>query len=467
MKGPDKKEKRLALPFFLTLAILTLLAFAIPLRPTQSITEKRNLTAFPAFSEQALLDGSYFDDISAWFSDTFPGREGWLAVSSRIDSLHGLTDNTVDLDSIKNPQPTEDLDALLAQTETTPAPEATPAAEAAAEPSAAPEPTATPEPTPMPTIDPEFSVEDWEGFDSDDELTMFGGSFMINGTVFAQMGFSSRASDQYNLILDYAASYLEDAGLRLINVPAPTSVGVLISPSLLPELKCADQGKILSYLFQHEADSIVKVNAFNDLVEHNDEYLYYYGDHHWTALGAYYAYVAFCRSVGFVPVPLSEYEEVNMGVYRGTYYYSIEQHDKVKTDEVIAYIPPGNVTMDVLGSADPANGSWGPVVDKRSAADNLKYICFINGDNPVTVITNHDLPEDAPSCVVVKDSFGNPFVVYLTQHYRQVVVLDYRKVTRPASYYAELYGASDVILCQSIGVSQTFGPQTLLPHLLK
>ena len=464
MNGPDKKEKRLALPFFLALAILTLLAFAIPLRPTESHTEKRLLTPFPAFSAQALLDGSYFDDINAWFSDTFPGREGWLAVSSRLESLHGLTDNTVDLDSIKNPQPTEDLDALLNLPAPTPAP--TPD-EAPAEATAAPVPTATPEPTPLPTIDPEFSVEDWEGFDANDELTMFGGSFMINGVVFAQMGFGRNASDQYNLILNYAASYLEAAGLRLINVPAPTSVGVLISPSLLPELNCADQGKILSYLFQNEADSIVKVNAFNDLVEHNDEYIYYYGDHHWTALGAYYGYVAFCRSVGFVPVPLSEYEEVNMGRYRGTYYYSIQQNDKVKTDEVIAYVPPGNVTMDILGSSSEQNGIWGPVVDKRDAEDNLKYICFINGDNPVTVLTNHDLPEDAPSCVVVKDSFGNPFVVYLTQHYRQVVVLDYRKVTQPASYFAELYGATDVILCQSLGVSQTFGPQTLLPHLLK
>jgi hypothetical protein len=27
---------------------------------------------------QTLLSGEYFDGISAWFSDTFPGRETWL-----------------------------------------------------------------------------------------------------------------------------------------------------------------------------------------------------------------------------------------------------------------------------------------------------------------------------------------------------------------------------------------------------
>ena len=107
-----------------------------------------------------------------------------------------------------------------------------------------------------------------------------------------------------------------------------------------------------------------------------------------------------------------------------------------------------------------------PIIDMSQSNIFSKYSAFLGGDSMMTVLTNNDLP-DAPSCVVVKDSYGNPFVVYLTQHYHQVIVLDYRKVSEPASYYAELYGAQDVILCQSVGVTQTFGPQSLLPHLLK
>ena len=37
-------------------------------------------------------------------------------------------------------------------------------------------------------------------------------------------------------------------------------------------------------------DNVKKVNIFNNLVAHNDEYIYFRTDHHWTALGAYYAY---------------------------------------------------------------------------------------------------------------------------------------------------------------------------------
>lgn len=79
---------RLVAPFLCVMALLTVLSFIIPLRPTQSQIEKRNLAAFPDFTWDALVSGSYFDDITLWFSDTFPGREDWLRLSTSISSLH-------------------------------------------------------------------------------------------------------------------------------------------------------------------------------------------------------------------------------------------------------------------------------------------------------------------------------------------------------------------------------------------
>ena len=88
---PIKPGKKYALPFFLVLALLTAVSLIIPLRPTFSYSEKRELTKFPAFSVEALLSGEYFDDITLWFSDTFPGREQWLDVSQSMASLHGYS----------------------------------------------------------------------------------------------------------------------------------------------------------------------------------------------------------------------------------------------------------------------------------------------------------------------------------------------------------------------------------------
>ena len=80
---------KLAIPFFLVLGVLTVVSFIIPLRPTQSYEEKRNLAEFPEFSWETLVSGDYFDDITLWFSDTFPGRESWISLSSNLTTLHG------------------------------------------------------------------------------------------------------------------------------------------------------------------------------------------------------------------------------------------------------------------------------------------------------------------------------------------------------------------------------------------
>ena len=96
-KNETKKRRSflLALPFLIALAVLTVISFCIPLRPTISTSEKRELTKFPEFTLESLLSGDYFDDITLWFSDTFPGREDWLSLSQSVSSFHGYSEIAV------------------------------------------------------------------------------------------------------------------------------------------------------------------------------------------------------------------------------------------------------------------------------------------------------------------------------------------------------------------------------------
>ena len=120
---------KLVLPFLVALTVLTAVSFIIPLRPTVSESEKRELTKFPVFSVETLLSGEYFDEITLWFSDTFPGRETWLAVADYTEALHGYAEVSVVEGDFVN--------ELL-----------NPVAES--EPVVTLEPTVTPEPTPTP-----------------------------------------------------------------------------------------------------------------------------------------------------------------------------------------------------------------------------------------------------------------------------------------------------------------------------
>ena len=487
MKHEDKNEIRreheleLAGPFLVILAMLAIIGFLIPLRPENSVRERRKLTEFPAFSFASLLNGDWFDGITAWYSDTYPGRETMLEVSDRIDALHGLNRNEITLTGTTAPNDNAELDALLEEAEANAAnpgnqteesqPEA-PALTPALTTPASPEPSAVPAELPEEPetgtqaenpADPDAVVESWTGLDGEEEMAIYGDMVVIDGTVLSRMGFDKMASDHYAELLNRGGDALAEKGIRFFSVPVPTSISVLLSSDMLAELGAADQSKTIRYIFAQTDEHVGAVNAFNNLLKHNTEYLYFNTDHHWTALGAYYTYEAFCEEAGFDPVPLSEYEEWNMGEFIGTYYYSVNNRN-LKPDEMIAYVPPGNSRIRMEIPAYPEYNTV--IVDESGASPNMKYNCFLAGDNAITTITNDAIP-DAPDCIVIKDSYGNPFSVYLTQHYHHVYVLDYRKNFLSISSTAEQYGVQDVILLQSIGVSQTNNAQGILEYLLR
>ena len=83
-----------------------------------------------------------------------------------------------------------------------------------------------------------------------------------------------------NMVVDKLAGM----GVRFFNLPVPTSVGVLLSSDMLEKIGCADQGKMLRYMFAQENENVFAVNAFNHLIAHNDEYIYYNSVQWWSEL---------------------------------------------------------------------------------------------------------------------------------------------------------------------------------------
>ncbi|MEG2007578.1 MAG: DHHW family protein [Oscillospiraceae bacterium] len=442
---------RLALPFFTVMALLTVVAFIIPLRPKESMSEKRELTAFPSFSAETLVSGEYFDGISAWFSDTFPGREGWIRAAAAVDGLHGLSDvtlygelGTADEIPTGTPIPTET-------------------------PSATPAPTESPPPPPevVVTSPPEKSVEHWGGIDvGNDAEVIFGTVLQIGDAAFAYYGFSQYGSDRYIKLMNGFADAMAEKDVEVYDVLIPTSVGVLVSSDYMEKIKSSDQGASISYMFKNMNDNVKKVNIFNTLVEHNDEYLYFRTDHHWTALGAYYGYSQLCAVAGFEPVPLENYEVMELPGFKGSYFWSCNQNSKLREDTVFAYNPPGDISMQIT-SQEGGTFPWPVLTDMSKADANSKYMAFLGGDHPMTLITNNDLPE-AQNCVLIKDSFGNPFAPFLTQHYHNVYVLDYRSYSAmKLRYFVDYYEIDDVIFAESLAMAQGDGTLDLLESLCR
>ena len=464
----DRRRKTMAAPFFTVLFVLAVIALILPLRPKESMREKRRLAQLPDFTVQTLLSGDYFDGLNYWYSDTFPGRETWLDVASGLNDLHGITTNVVDFNQLSGGIPDEeDIGIVL-----TPAPTAEPEEPAPTdEPAGTNEPESTPEPTPVPTPEPTpyyeeidtptESLENWGGIGDNDEKVIHGTALQINGAAFEKFQFNEGLTILNANMISRAAGIAKEYDVRFFDLPIPASVGVLLSSDLLDRLGMDDQGQAIAFKFEKESDDVLKVNVFNTLIRHNDEYIYFRTDHHWTALGAYYAYEAFCRVAGFEPVPLSEYREMDMGRFLGTFYSTSPQPGKLEEDNVYAYYPPGNIEMQVYnnGYTFPAD----VIFDKSQASIFDKYIAFLGGDHTMTVLTNTDLGDDAPNCVVYKDSYGNPFVIYLTQHYHRVYALDFRKYDAMGMRsFIQAYHINDVILAESMSMSMGYGSYQML-----
>ena len=463
MKDQKNKKALYAAPFFVVLIILTVVAFIIPLRPTRSYSEKRSLAKFPEFSAEALASGSYFDDISTWFSDTFPGRESWIEGSILLQSLHGHSDVTIH-GQIKNNS--EELPTVPAETEppVTEIPQTEPAAESMPTVPAETAPPATRPPLELNEM-PDAPVEEWGGVDAGASAAFIKGTMIqIGDTAFNIFTSSQRASDKYASILNQLADILEPKGVRVISAMAPQAVGIMVEQKYMKQLYCDDQEAALDYILSQMNDKVVKVDAFHRLVEHNDEYLYFRTDHHWTALGAYYAYQEICAEAGMEAAPLENFEVWDQGDFTGTLYYESTKRKNLRIDTCIAYNPPGNLTTYIT---DDKYGTFETEVltDMSEAGNHSKYYVFLYGDNALTEIINHDIPE-GKNCVVVKDSFGNPLVPFLTQNYHKVYALDFRLYkTMNLQEFVEAYEIDDVIFGHMLGMSQSDDVNKLFERL--
>lgn len=444
------------IPFFVVLAVLTVVSFIIPLRPTVSYIEKRELAKFPEFSAEALVSGDYFDEITTWFSDTFPGRETWLEVSSYTKSFYGSSDIMIGDEEEKFDDPS------IYETGS-PTEEPTEVATTSAETGPAAEP-----PTEGTIIleeeevtAPAAPVEEWGGVDAGaNEITKSGTVIQIGDSLFTREDFNATYSSRYVSVVNHVAEKYADQGIRVVSAAPPQAIGVLIEPEYMQNLKSIDQADVLNYFNENLSDEVYFVDTVSVLREHNDEYIYFRTDHHWTALGAYYVYEAICEQLDLEAAALDDFELWDQGRFIGSLYYKAPKTKALTEDVVYAYNPVGDLNTRIYKSG--TSGFEHTVLTDMSKSNaNSKYMTFLAGDHPLVRIINNDLP-DAGNVLVIKDSFGNAMAPFFTQNYHKVYVVDYRYYSESMSTLIKSFDIDDVIFLPNVSEIQTKAVSDLL-----
>lgn len=438
--------------FFLTLYAGCVLAFLLPLRPAYSYTEKRQLTTFPSFSWEALLNGSYFHQIDLWFSDTFPLRETLLSGNSRLQSLYGVGTeihgevNEGDEIPVVPTKPTfDDADAVQppsgtaasstgGETDATVPPEETGASTA---------PTDLSEPTTLPT------QKDMTG-----EVTQTLGAVLVVGdTGYEYYNFVRPVADQYATLVSRAGARLRGVS-TVYDMVVPTSMDITLQDSIRAGINSSDQKSAIDYLYG-SMSGVQTVNIYDALKSHRNEYLYFRTDHHWTALGAYYGYEQFAGLKEVEPVPIDRYAVKEFSGFLGAFYSDTGKSPALaqNPDTVTAYVPFNNASL-VFTDRNGAETNWSVITDVSGWASSSKYNTFIGGDNPYTHIVNYDLG-DGSSCLVIKESFGNALVPFLVAHYQNVHVIDYRYYKQSIVDFAVENNIQDVLFINNISATRS------------
>ena len=220
-------------------------------------------------------------------------------------------------------------------------------------------------------------------------------------------------------------------GISMNTILVPMAAQVLTDklPAYAP---VADYAAILQVLTDAGVDTTDVLSA---LVAHSSENIYYRTDHHWTSLGAYYAY---CAWRGIEPTAGEWTQEVLCDNFHGTTWNKVPL-PSVPAEEITAWYQ--NPTRHVSYN----NGQYETesIYERKYLSGSDQYAVFLNSNQAQTVIEGSG---KSGKLLLIKDSYGNTFSQFPVEDYAEVHVLDLRFFKGDVTEYAKENGITDTLV---------------------
>lgn len=203
------------------------------------------------------------------------------------------------------------------------------------------------------------------------------------------------------------------------------------------------------------------IDGLDVLRPHANEHvpIYYRTDHHWTTYGAYLAYVAYAKQMGWQPHDEQDYniKEVSQS-FLGSY-HTRGQFTQVNPDTITEYEPHSAIKtiMTIVDTGETRESLY----DDHYLETKDQYSYFLGGVHALLVIHNewegqHATNESDPSSnshafdldklLIIKDSYAHNMVPFLTHHVKDIHVVDLRYYNGKVSDYLYEHQIEDVLL---------------------
>ncbi|MFQ7612510.1 MAG: DHHW family protein [Roseburia faecis] len=229
----------------------------------------------------------------------------------------------------------------------------------------------------------------------------------------------------------------QNADVHVMMVPTKSWVLREKLPAFAPHYK---EQKFYDALQQKLEKEDVLISVEPVLDAHKEEEIYYRTDHHWTTLGAWYAYEQYTKAVGGDlqrAQGKKKFRCISKDFY-GTTYAKINyarQADKI----------------EIYESADKLRVVYNMGEKKTKTLYDFsflktadQYSVFTGGNQAVLEITGGI--KNGKTLLLIKDSFANSILPFLAEDYEKLVVVDLRQLNVSGDRLLEMFSPTDILI---------------------
>ena len=227
--------------------------------------------------------------------------------------------------------------------------------------------------------------------------------------------------------------------VRMMLVPDAANV---LNHSLPALAKPEDQTQMFSMVRKDLGDSVEWIDVSTELNKHKTEKIYYKTDHHWTTLGAFYAFQAAAPSLGIEGDLSGKYVSYAVSDSFNGMLASKSGVNLGEKEQIDIYVPTEEDTDLIVDYVDEGKRSTS-LYDSSKLKEKDQYTVFLGGNSSLLDIRT--VSTSTKRLLLVKDSFANSFIPFLTPYYREIVVVDPRYYSGTINDLMDSYRISEVL----------------------
>lgn len=253
---------------------------------------------------------------------------------------------------------------------------------------------------------------------------------------------SKQAKDNYKYLSEFVNKYKNNIKIKVMLVPTASEI---LADKLPLFAYNANETKIIDEVY-NEIGIENTVNITDTLINHRDENIFYKTDHHWTSLGAFYAYSEYAKAVSIYENSKEDFEinEVTDNFY-GTMSARINLRNKA--DKIYTYklrnMP--DITITYNNSDDVRN----TLFDDEALKGNDKYSVFLSGNNEILQMSIKT--DSSRKLLVIKDSYSHCFIPFIVNAFSEIDVIDLRYYNDSIKEMIDENKYTDVLVLYGIG----------------